>query len=49
MFEDAIALLASGQLDVESLISHEVSLEQVEDVLNGKVEHVSKAVVKVSD
>lgn len=48
-FEDAIALLASGQLDVESLISHEVSLEQVEDVLNGKVEHVSKAVVKVSD
>ncbi|MCT3573164.1 zinc-dependent alcohol dehydrogenase family protein [Levilactobacillus brevis] len=48
-FEDAIALLASGQLDVESLISHEVSLEQVEDVLNGKVEHVSKAVVKASD
>lgn len=48
-FEDAIALLASGQLNVESLISHEVSLEQVEDVLNGKVEHVSKAVVKVSD
>ncbi|TYB00103.1 zinc-dependent alcohol dehydrogenase family protein [Lactobacillus sp. SL9-6] len=48
-FEDAIALLASGQLDVESLISHKVSLEQVEDVLNGKVEHVSKAVVKVSD
>ncbi|MGI1749258.1 zinc-dependent alcohol dehydrogenase family protein [Levilactobacillus brevis] len=48
-FEDALALLASGQLDVESLISHEVSLEQVEDVLNGKVEHVSKAVVKVSD
>lgn len=48
-FEDAIALLASGQLDVESLISHEVSLEQVEDVLNGKVEGVSKAVVKVSD
>jgi len=48
-FEDAIALLASGQLDVESLISHEVSLEQVEDVLTGKVAHVSKAVVKVSD
>ncbi|UIF28931.1 zinc-dependent alcohol dehydrogenase family protein [Levilactobacillus brevis] len=48
-FEDAIALLASGQLDVESLISHEVSLEQVEDVLNGKVAGVSKAVVKVSD
>lgn len=48
-FEDAIALLASGQLDVESLISHEVGLEQVEDVLNGKVAGVSKAVVKVSD
>jgi len=48
-FEDAIALLASGQLDVESLISHEVSLEQVEDVLNGKVAGVSKAVVKVTD
>ncbi|TGD17783.1 zinc-dependent alcohol dehydrogenase family protein [Levilactobacillus suantsaiihabitans] len=48
-FEDGIALLSSGQLDVESLISHEVSLEQVEDVLNGKVAGVSKAVVKVSD
>lgn len=48
-FEDAIALLASGELDVDSLISHEVSLEQVEDVLNGKVKGVSKAVVKVSN
>ncbi|WP_125582113.1 zinc-dependent alcohol dehydrogenase family protein [Levilactobacillus cerevisiae] len=48
-FEDGIALLSSGQLDVESLISHEVSLEQVEDVLNGKVAGVSKAVVKVND
>ena len=48
-FKDAIALLSSGKLDVESLISHEVSLEQVEDVLNGKVEHVSKAVVKVGE
>ena len=48
-FEDAIALLASGELDVDSLISHEVSLEQVEDVLNGKVKGVSKAVVKVGN
>ncbi|WP_341779242.1 zinc-dependent alcohol dehydrogenase family protein [Levilactobacillus sp. HBUAS70063] len=48
-FEDAIALLASGELDVDSLISHEVGLEQVEDVLNGKVKGVSKAVVKVGN
>jgi len=48
-FEDAIALMASGEVDVDSLISHEVSLEQVEDVLNGKIKGVSKAVVKVGN
>ena len=48
-FEDAIALLASGEVDVDALISHEVSLEQVEDVLNGKIKGVSKAVVKVGN
>ena len=47
-FKDSIALLASGKVNVEPLISHEVELEQVEDVLNGNVKGVSKAVVKVN-
>lgn len=48
-FEDAIALLASGKVDVLPLISHELDFSQVADVLEGKVPNVSKAVVKVSD
>ncbi|MFC6253595.1 zinc-dependent alcohol dehydrogenase family protein [Secundilactobacillus hailunensis] len=48
-FEDAIALLASGKVDVLPLISHELNFSQVADVLEGKVPNVSKAVVKVSD
>ncbi len=47
-FEDAIALLASGKVDVLPLISHELEFSQVADVLEGKVPNVSKAVVKVS-
>jgi len=47
-FKDSIALLSSGKVDVEALISHEVELEQVESVLKGDVKGVSKAVVKVS-
>lgn len=47
-FKDSIALLASGKVNVDPLISHEVELEQVEDVLNGNVKGVSKAVVKVN-
>ncbi|MCH5462999.1 zinc-dependent alcohol dehydrogenase family protein [Lactobacillus sp. LC28-10] len=46
-FEDAIALLASGKVNVEPLISHELDLEQVADVLEDKVSDVSKAVVKI--
>ncbi|GAX02600.1 alcohol dehydrogenase [Secundilactobacillus pentosiphilus] len=46
-FEDSIALLASGKVNVEPLISHELGLEQVADVLEGKVAGVSKAVVKI--
>ncbi|GEO75086.1 threonine dehydrogenase related Zn-dependent dehydrogenase [Levilactobacillus namurensis DSM 19117] len=46
-FKDAIALLASGEVNVDPLISHEVELNQVEDVLGGKIKGVSKAVVKV--
>lgn len=46
-FEDSIALLASGKIDVEPLISHELHLEQVADVLEDKVPDVSKAVVKI--
>ncbi|MFD1125330.1 zinc-dependent alcohol dehydrogenase family protein [Lentilactobacillus raoultii] len=48
-FEDSIALLQSGKLDVESLISNELSLDQVEGVLQGKTKVTSKAVVKVGD
>ncbi|MTV82567.1 zinc-dependent alcohol dehydrogenase family protein [Secundilactobacillus folii] len=46
-FEDSIALLESGKVNVEPLISHELDLSQVADVLEGKVKDVSKAVVKV--
>ena len=46
-FEDSLALLASGNLDVEPLISHELDYATVEDFLNGKLGVVSKAVVKV--
>lgn len=48
-FEDSIALLQSGQLNVEPIISDELSLEEVEPVLQGKVQGISKAVVKVGD
>lgn len=48
-FKDAIALLASGEVNVDPLISHVVGLDKVEDVLNGNIKGVSKAVVKVSD
>lgn len=46
-FEDSLALLASGKVDVEPLISHELDYVTVEDFLNGKLGVVSKAVVKV--
>lgn len=46
-FEDSLALLASGKVDVEPLISHEMDYATVEDFLNGKLGVVSKAVVKV--
>ncbi|GEP25209.1 MAG: zinc-dependent alcohol dehydrogenase family protein [Lentilactobacillus diolivorans] len=48
-FEDSIALLQSGKLDVDSLISHEFNLDEVENFLQGNVKGVSKAVVKVGD
>lgn len=46
-FEDSIALLASGKLDVDPLISHVLALKDVEAVLQGKVDGISKAVVKI--
>ena len=46
-FEDSLALLASGKVDVDPLISHELDYATVEDFLNGKLGVVSKAVVKV--
>ena len=46
-FEDSLALLASGKVDVEPLISHELDYATVEDFLNGKLGVVSKAGVKV--
>ncbi|MEN2369637.1 zinc-dependent alcohol dehydrogenase family protein [Leuconostoc lactis] len=46
-FEDSLALLSSGKVDVEPLISHELDYATVEDFLNGKLGVMSKAVVKV--
>lgn len=46
-FRDAIALVSSGKMNVSELISHELELEDVQDFLDGKVENVSKAVVKI--
>lgn len=47
-FEDSLALLESGKMDVEPLISTELGLDQVQDYLEGKLGQVSKAVVKVN-
>jgi threonine dehydrogenase-like Zn-dependent dehydrogenase len=48
-FSDAIALLSSGKVDVDSLISHEFALEQVQDFLDGAITGVSKAVVRLAE
>ena len=47
-FKDAISLLESGKMNVAPLISHELGLEEVQDFLDGKIQGVSKAVVKAS-
>lgn len=46
-FEDSLALLSSGKLNVEDLMSHELDYKTVDDFVNGKLGVVSKAVVKV--
>ncbi|MBU7456199.1 zinc-dependent alcohol dehydrogenase family protein [Leuconostoc fallax] len=46
-FEDSLALLSSGKLDVLPLMSHELDYKTVDDFVNGKLGVVSKAVVKV--
>ncbi|MGO0154662.1 zinc-dependent alcohol dehydrogenase family protein [Leuconostoc mesenteroides] len=46
-FEDSLALLSSGKLNVEALMSHELDYATVDDFVNGKLGVVSKAVVKV--
>ncbi|MFT8878421.1 MAG: zinc-dependent alcohol dehydrogenase family protein [Oenococcus sp.] len=48
-FEDSLALLSSGKLDVLPLISNEPSLKDVPDYLDGTIKDVSKAVVKVGE
>ncbi|CAH0416836.1 zinc-dependent alcohol dehydrogenase family protein [Periweissella fabaria] len=48
-FEDSIALLATGKLDVLPLISHEPTLAEVTQYLEGEIKGVSKAVVKVGE
>ena len=48
-FKDAISLLESGKMNVAPLISHELGLEEVQDFLDGKIQGVSKAVVKVGE
>lgn len=48
VFEDSIALLASGKVNVEMLISDEITLDQVADDLAGKFDHpINKAVVNI--
>ncbi|CAH1854133.1 zinc-dependent alcohol dehydrogenase family protein [Convivina intestini] len=46
-FEDSLALLSSGKLNVKPLMSHELDYKQVDDFVNGRLGVVSKAVVKV--
>ncbi|CAK1221458.1 zinc-dependent alcohol dehydrogenase family protein [Fructobacillus evanidus] len=46
-FEDSLALLSSGKLNVKPLMSHELNLDQVDDFVNGRLGVVSKAVVKI--
>lgn len=46
-FRDAIALVASGRMNIGELISHELELGDVQDFLDGRIAGVSKAVVKV--
>lgn len=48
-FEDSIALLQSGDLNVDAIISNVFDLDEVEPFLQGKTKGVSKAVVKVGD
>ena len=48
-FEDSIALLQSGDLNVDAIISNVFDLDEVEPVLPGKTKGVSKAVVKVGE
>ncbi|KGO31740.1 alcohol dehydrogenase, partial [Oenococcus alcoholitolerans] len=48
-FEDSLALLSSGKLNILPLISHEPSLDQVTQYLDGTAKGVSKAVVKVGE
>lgn len=47
-FEDSLALLSSGKLDVEPLISHELDLSEIQSYLDGEISGVSKAIAKVS-
>ena len=47
--KDAISLLESGKMNVAPPISHELGLEEVQDFLDGKIQGVSKAVVKVGE
>ena len=47
-FEDAIALMGAGKVDVLPLLSHEFDLKEVDDFVNGRIDGVSKAVVKLA-
>ena len=40
--------MASGKVDVLPLLSHEFGVEKVDDFVNGRIENVSKAVVKLA-
>ena len=39
--------MGSGKVDVLPLLSHEFDLKEVDDFVNGRIDGVSKAVVKL--
>lgn len=40
--------MGSGKVDVLPLLSHEFDLKEVDDFVNGRIDGVSKAVVKLA-
>lgn len=48
--QDAIQILANKMVDAEQLITHEIKLEDVPDILAGNINYkITKAIIKVGD